>query len=354
MSSAALSYPFEAPAFGAWVEVAPGVRWIRLPLPYDLDHINVWAIDDGEGWALVDTGVNSAASLGAWMPLLAEGPMSRPLTALAVTHMHPDHIGLAGWFSRRAGVPLHITRLEFLTCHTLVADTGREAPPDAIRYGVRAGWDAVALEGYRSRFGGFGRQIHALPDSYRRLRDGSELVWGGRSWRVITGGGHSPEHACLYCAEAKLLISGDQVLPRISSNVSVHPTEPEADPMSEWFDTLARLRELVPADVLVLPSHNRPFVGLHDRLDALERGQQTALTRLRRTLATGPKRVVDVFGALFARQVDSTSGSLLGLATGETLACMNYLIGRGEADQRVDEHGVAWYELATRGGRADH
>ncbi|MBC5767302.1 MBL fold metallo-hydrolase [Ramlibacter albus] len=340
----ALSYPFEAPAAGDWIDVAPGVRWIRLPMPFRLDHINVWAIDDGDGWVLVDTGLNTDATLSAWLALLAEGPMSRPLHGVYVTHMHPDHVGLAGWFTRRANVPLHMSRLEYLSCRSAVADTGREAPADGVNFYKRAGWQPLSIDAYRSRFGGFGKQIHAMPDSFLRLQDGDVLKFGEHEWRVIVGTGHSPEHACLYCAELKLLISGDQVLPRISSNVSVHASEPEADPMGEWYASLDKLKAQLPDDVLVLPAHNDCFHGLHTRLDALKRGQDKALTRLRRTLEQ-PKRVVDMFGALFARPIDQNDAPLLSMATGEAVACVNYLRGRGEIARHFDDDGVAWYSM---------
>lgn len=312
-------------------------------MPFRLDHINVWAIDDGEGWALVDTGLNTEASISTWLSLLAQGPMARPLTGVYVTHMHPDHVGLAGWFTRRANVPLFMSRLEYLSCRSLLADTVREAPADGVRFYQAAGWPPAAIDAYRSRFGAFGKQIHALPDSYRRLQDGDELRIGANVWRVVTGAGHSPEHACLYCPALKLLISGDQVLPKISSNVSVHAIEPEANPMQDWFDTLAKLKAEIPSDVLVLPAHNDAFIGLHARVDALRTDQEEALLQLRNALAGGRKRIVDVFPALFRRPVELADAPVLSLATGEAVACMNYLLRRGEAVRDVDAAGVAWY-----------
>lgn len=339
-----LSYPIAAPAPGSWTEVAPGVRWIRLPMPFRLDHINVWAVDDGEGWSLIDTGLNTDETVKAWQTLLVSGPMARPLTGVYVTHMHPDHVGLAGWFTRRTGAPLWITRLEYLSCRSALADSGREAPADGVAFYRRAGWEPDAIDTYRSRFGSFGRQIHALPDSFRRLEDGATLCIGGQDWKVIVGTGHSPEHACLYCPVLKLLVSGDQVLPRISSNVSVHPMEPEADPMADWYRSLASIKAQVPDDVLVLPAHNDCFRGLHARLDALRSGQDKAFERLRRTLAE-PRRVVDVFGALFARPIDAADPPLLSLATGESIACLNHLVRAGEARRWLDGEGVAWCQL---------
>jgi glyoxylase-like metal-dependent hydrolase (beta-lactamase superfamily II) len=339
----ALEYPFPAlPQRGRTVEVAPGVRWLRMPLPYALNHINLWAIDDGDGWALVDTGVRTDDVAQAWRELWANTQDSRSLTRVFVTHMHPDHVGMAGWLTRKFDVELWMTRLEYLTCRVMVSDTGREAPPEALDFFRRAGWDEAAIETYKLRFGNFGKHIHPLPDSFRRLSDGQELQIGAHRWQVIVGSGHSPEHACLYCPELKLLISGDQVLPPISSNVSVYPTEPEADPMADWLASLARLELEVPDDVLVLPAHNEPFRGLHKRLRALARGQEISFDRLRRTLAE-PKRAVDVFGALFARRIDQNEIQLLGMATGEALACLNHLLQRGEVGRRVGDDGVLRY-----------
>ncbi|MBO9677421.1 MAG: MBL fold metallo-hydrolase [Acidovorax sp.] len=345
--AAALQYPFEPPAPGHAVEVAPGVRWIRLSMPFRLDHINVWAIDTHDGWVLVDTGLNDPGTVAAWLALMAQGPLVRPLQGVYATHMHPDHIGLAGWFTRRAGVPLHMSRLEYLTCRVMHADTNREAPPDGVLFYRRAGWSEAALESYRSRFGSFGKHIHALPDSFRRLHDGDHVQWGLHGWRVITTGGHSPEHACLYCQDLKLLIAGDQVLPRISSNVSVFASEPRANPLKEWYESLDRLKRLVPADVLVLPSHNEPFHGLHERLDSLRAGQDQALERLCQSLRSGRQRIVDMFPALFRRAIGEQDGQQLGLATGEATACMNYLIAERAVECAVDGSGVAWYALKS-------
>jgi glyoxylase-like metal-dependent hydrolase (beta-lactamase superfamily II) len=342
--STGLTYPFEAPPTrGRSIEVAPGVHWIRMPLPYALDHINLWAIDDGPGWAVVDTGARTEEAAQVWRELFANAADSRPVSRVFVTHMHPDHVGMAGWLTRKFGVRLWMSRLEYLACRATVSDTGREAPPDAIEFYRRAGWPAAPIEAYRARFGNFGRHIHPLPDSFRRLRDGEELRIGSQLWRVVVGSGHSPEHACLYCPELKVLISGDQVLPRISSNVSVNPTEPDADPMSDWLASLAKIKREVPDDVLVLPSHNECFRGLHARIDALSRGQAQALKKLLGSLDE-PKRAIDVFGSLFARPISEQNASLMGMATGESIACLNHLMHSGQIGCTFDKDGVAWYQ----------
>ncbi|MDB5434088.1 MAG: fold metallo-hydrolase [Phenylobacterium sp.] len=343
-----LTYPFEqGPKTGEAIDVAAGLKWLRMPLGGALAFINVWAIEDGPGpeggWAIVDTGMGGSATQQAWRQAFA-GPLAgRTVSRVFVTHMHPDHIGMAGWLTRKFDCRLWISRLEFLMCRSLAADTGREAPADALNFFKAAGWDDEALETYRARFGGFGRALHALPDSFQRLSDGDEVMIGEHLWKVVVGSGHSPEHACLWCPDLNLIITGDQVLPKISSNVSVFPTEPNGDPLTDWLTSLARIKTRVPDEVLVLPAHNDPFFGLHARIDHLIAGHERGLARLRQLIAE-PKRAVDVFRALFRRQIDQ---NLLGLATGESLAHLNCLIARGQAVRTRDENGVDWYRATA-------
>ncbi|MBN8528037.1 MAG: MBL fold metallo-hydrolase [Caulobacterales bacterium] len=336
-----LTYPCgDLPAPGQAIEVAPGVLWLRLPLPMTLDHINVWALADGDGWMIVDTGLRTPASVEAWDAALA-GPLAgRPVTRVLCTHMHPDHIGLAGWLCERFDAPLLMSRLEYVTGRMLVADAG-PAPEDGASFYRRAGWTPEQIDRWRKGYGMFGKAVAPLPTAYQRVREDDRLTIGGETWRIVVGDGHSPEHLCLWREADGVFISGDQILPKISSNISIWPTEPDADPLGDWMASLARLRALLPDDLLVLPSHGEPFTGVHARLDALMRGHETALKRLRRTLKT-PRRAVDVFPALFARPVGD---SVLGMATGEALAHLNYLNTKGQATSRIDDEGVVWWSL---------
>lgn len=342
-AGAPISYPFATPPLpGVPEQIAPGVQWLRLPLPVSLGAINVWLLADGPGTALVDTGIHDDQTVVLWRALL-EGVLSEaPLTRVIATHLHPDHVGMAGWLTRQTGTRLWMTRLEYLQCRMLASDCARPAPEETLAFYRRAGWDEQTLERYRQRFGSFGRMISPLPDSYRRIRDGERLNIGGHFWDVVVGAGHSPEHACLYDAGRKLLISGDQVLPRISSNVSVQPSEPDADPLQDWLESLATLRRCVPDDVLVLPSHNKPFRGLHMRIEQLLADAHGALDRLRGGLDE-PQRVIDLFRLLFSTAVRSDDPTRFTLATGETLACLNHLLLRGEVSVELDDQGVAWY-----------
>lgn len=336
-----LLYPLERkPTPGEALEVAEGVRWVRMPLPFALNHINLWLLDDGDGgWAVVDTGLKLRETKELWERIFQAGIDARPVSRVIVTHLHPDHVGLAGWLTRKWDVDLWMTRTDYLMCRVLAYDTGREAPEDGVRFYRAAGFSEAQLERYSKRFGMFGHGVAAMPDSFRRIRDGDTLFIGGRNWHVITGGGHAPEHATLYCPELRLYISGDQVLPTITSNVSVWPTEPHADPLSEWLESCRRIKAAVPDDVLVLPAHQRPFRGLHARLDQLVEGHEEGLTDLHK-LISEPRRAVDTFSALFKREV---TDDLLIMATGEAIAHLNTLLSRGMAEVERDANGVDWY-----------
>jgi glyoxylase-like metal-dependent hydrolase (beta-lactamase superfamily II) len=341
-----LNYPFgdTTPDLGETITVAPGIEWVRMPLPFSLKFINLWLVDDGDSWTIVDTGLPLPETKSAWRKLLdARVTPEKPLKRVIITHMHPDHVGSAGWLCHKYGAELWMSRLEYITCRMLVADTGRQAPPVAIDFYRRSGWDDAALEHYKSRFGGFGRGVSLMPDAYFRLSDGDELKMAGARWQVITGAGHSPEHVCLFSPDLNILISGDQILPRISSNVSVHPTEPEADPLGEWLDSCHKLMKFLPEDTLVLPAHNEPFTGAHKRLQHLIDGHETALTRLRRRLEKGPATVLDTVVAVFGRSI---AGEELNMATGEALAHLNYLKHRGELALSSSETGVTLYAPA--------
>lgn len=338
-----LSYPWGRkvnPEPGQPEKIAEGVYWARFPMPMSLDHINIWLLEDGDGWTVVDTCLNLGNARKTWEQLFSGVMAGKPVTRVICTHLHPDHVGLAGWLTERFGCELWMSREEFLMCLAMTADTGREAPEVALRFYRAAGYNEEQLERYRKKFGNFGRAISPLPDSFRRLVDRETITIGDRYWQVIVGSGHSPEHVCLYCPALKLLISGDQVLPRITPNVSVFPTEPKGDPLKEWLRSSARIREMLPDDVLVLPAHEAPFYRLHVRLSQLIESHNEDLNSLFDYLSE-PRRAVDCFPALFKREIDDGS---LGLATGETMAHLNCLLGRRRVSRSRDEQGVDWYQ----------
>lgn len=338
-----LSYPFgRKPDIqpGEPVKVAEGVYWVRFAMPMSLDHINLWLLEDGDGWTVVDTCLNIDSARDTWEHLFKGFMQGKPLKRVICTHMHPDHVGLAGWLCERFEAELWMSREEFLMCRTMAADTGKPAPEVALRFYRAAGWKEKWLESYKRKFGDFGRAIYPLPESFRRIVHRETINIGDNYWQVIVGSGHSPEHATLYCPGLKLLISGDQILPRISPNVSVFPTEPKGDPLSEWLRTQSVIREILPDDLLVLPAHEAPFHGLYVRLSQLIEGHKRDLLTLFNFLEQ-PCRAVDCFPALFRREL---KGSNIQLATGETLAHLNCLLGRHRITRTRDEQGVDWYQ----------
>ena len=329
------------PETGQVLDIAPGLKWLRLPLPFMLNHINVWLLQDGDGWALVDSGLFTNTTREVWKQVFERYLDGAPLTRLLVTHLHPDHVGCAGWLARKFGIGLWMSRDEYLLARVLVADTGKPAPPEGVAFYTEAGLGQESLEHYIEHFGAFGRVVSPMPESFHRLRDGMKLTIGEREWRIIIGRGHSPEHACLYNEDLNLLISGDQILPTISSNISVWPTEPAANPLEFWFQSLHMLKRELPEDVLVLPAHGKPFRGAHLRLDQLIEEHETGLAKLRK-LCSEPRRAVDVFPALFKARI--TQRNLM-MATGEAISHLNYLLEQGEISVRRDEAGVNWYQM---------
>jgi glyoxylase-like metal-dependent hydrolase (beta-lactamase superfamily II) len=348
-----LTYPLgrTGPEYGALIEIAAGVGWTRSPVPGSLNHINLWILEDsgspdrgpgqaesGTGVAIVDTGLNIAPAREAWDALFA-GPLAgRDVTRIICTHFHPDHLGLAGWLADRFGVRLWMTRGEWLFGRMLTADIRDTPPPEAGAYQRAAGWSEERIgEEATKGWGRFAAIVSPVPVGIVRMQEGDEIAIGARRWRVVIGSGHSPEHACLVDEAGKLLIAGDQVLPRITSNVSLSLSEPEADPLGEWLASIAKLKRL-PDDLLVLPSHGEPFLGLHARLDALAAGHLGRLDALHAFLSE-PRRATDCFGILFGRQIDDGS---FGLATGEAMAHLRYLEVEGRAVREVRD-GVYFY-----------
>ena len=330
---APLVLPFpEPPAPGTAVPVAPGVLWVRMPLPFLLDHVNLYLIEDGPGWALLDTGIGDEVTRELWTALLA-GPLAgRPITRLILTHFHPDHLGLAGWF----GLPVHMTRTEYLTAQNIRFN--REGiGSDAHRaFYVRRGLAAAAVDALMDRGHSYLGMTTGLPPSYTRLESGATLAIGGRMFEVATGGGHSQEQAMLLCRNDRLFFPADQVLARITPNISVFPWEPDEDPLGEYLASLRRVAEWVDDDVLVLPAHNLPFRGLHGRLAELQAHHETRLKALMDACAAGPRTEAELIPVLFRRQLDAHQ---MGFAMGETVAHVNRLVRAGRLHRRRGPEG---------------
>lgn len=331
------------PAAGRASEVAPGVLWARIPLPFKLDHVNVWLLEDKGGWTLIDTGIADAVARDCWDALLGEVLGGAPVVRVLVTHFHPDHIGSAPWLMERTGAELWMTRPEWLTARLLAIDTGPEMLAHTLGFYAAAGSAPAHLDYVRARGAGYASLVDPLPRSHRELVLGDGIRIGGRTWRIVVEGGHAPAHACLWSLDLGVLIAGDQILPRISPNVSVGPMASGADPLAAYQKALGRFA-VWSGDPLVLPSHDAPFHGLQGRARQLGRHHEE---RLAAVLAAceRPVRVSDIAAVLFDRELDSHE---MGFAIGETLAHVNRLIAEGKVRATTDADGV-WRVQAVPG-----
>ena len=342
MSDGVTCIAVEPPPSGIAAVVAPGIHWLRMPLPFKLDHINLWLLEDDDGWTVVDTGISRDTVKQAWEEVFSGTLDGKPVKRVIVTHYHPDHMGLAGWLTRRFGVALSMTSSEWAFAH-LACLNSSESFLDAAREFYRsAGFDDALLQAVERSRGTYPSSVSPLPVAYRRLGNGDRLHIGGHEWRVIVGHGHSPEHACLFCEALEVLIAGDQILPRITPNIGVWPREPEADPLRLYLDGLPRFRRL-PAATLVLPSHDRPFTGLPGRLDELAEHHRARLAETAAACAE-PGTALEVSQHLFQRELDRHQ---LFFAIGESLAHLHFLMNEGSVVRTQREDGVHLFRRQT-------
>ena len=345
-----LNYPLGdvLPATGTTREVAPGVRWLRMALPFALDHINLWLLRDRQdgidGWTIVDCGISNDATRAAWEQIFAEQLEGLPILRVIVTHMHPDHIGLAHWLTERWDCRLWISATDFGTARlSSQSTTGFGGERTAAFFASHGLTDPEALAKVRARSNYYAGMVPRVPDAFRRLIDGMAVEIGGSHWQCIAGYGHAPEHMALHCPELGVLISGDMVLPRISTNVSVHDVEPEADSLTLFLASLRRF-DALPAETLVLPSHGRPFIGLHTRTRQLHEHHADRLAEVRVACAERPCHAADLLPVLFKRQLDLHQTTF---AIGESIAHLHALWHTGALHRRAGADGV-WRFTAGR------
>lgn len=335
-----LTYQFEdLPPAGTVREVAPGIKWLQMPLPFVLDHINLYLLEDGDSWTLVDTGLGGPDTQKYWEQIFEGALDGKPISRVIVTHMHPDHSGQAGWICRRFGAQLHMTRGEYYYARAVSGDKPEEFPESAVEFYRRGGLNGSIIDDIRKRgWGHFAMNVEPLPPEYYRLEDGQILRIGEHTWQVVVGSGHSPEHACLFCPALDVLISGDQVLPRITSNVSVHPNEPEDNPLKVWLESHEDFMKL-PDSALVLPSHDRPFHGLHARLRYLIHHHEDRMLAVEE-VCDEPKTAGELLPVMFKRELDSFQTMM---ALGECISHLHLLMHRGRLARELSDDGLYLY-----------
>ena len=308
--------------------VAPGVRWLRLALPFRLDHVNVYLLDDGDGTTVIDTGIFDDQTCAVWEQLLPTlAAAGRPVRRIVATHCHPDHVGMAGWLVDRTGAPLLMSGTDYLTSLAIHLDPAAlEAEPYRSFYAGH-GLDPAATARMLRNGHGYLRMVSPLPRVYGRVIEGEQLTIGTRRWDVLTGGGHAPEQVMLHCAADGLLLCADQVLARITPNISVQATDPDGDPLGIYLRSLDAIRAAVPAHTLVLPGHNLPFQGLHQRIAELEAHHESRCAAIVQACRAGPHTAVSLVPVVFGRTIDDPHQ--MGFAFSEALAHANLLLRQG-------------------------
>jgi glyoxylase-like metal-dependent hydrolase (beta-lactamase superfamily II) len=339
LEPAPLAFPFPAPPErGETIEVAPGLLWARIPLPFRLDHVNVYFVDDGDGWAVVDTGIDNEPARAAWEALLA-GPLAgRRLTRLIVTHMHPDHIGLAGWLTEKFDIPLLTSQTAYIECLNLSLAPGKLQAPVYRDFYLRNGLDEATTALIATMGHDYLGMVAPLPPTFERLVAGDDLIIGGRKFDVLSGDGHAPEQLMLFNAEEQLFLAADQVLAKISPNVSVAAMSPEGDPLGLYLRSLRAMRARLPVQTLVLPGHQLPFYGLHERASELEAHHESRCAALAQACREKPCSPAELIPVMFARKLDPHQ---MGFAFSELFAHVNYMVRRGALKWVGGEKGPA-------------
>lgn len=341
MHSVELDYPLShLPAGGEAETVIPGIRWVRMPLPFALDHINLWMLDDADALVIVDSGFATDETRAHWTRLLAA--QQRRISRLIITHCHPDHIGLAAWLAERDGAPVWMTQGEYLGAHALLAQLPGYSVADMLTHFQRHGLDETRCAALEARGNAYRKGVPTLPSAYHRLFDGDTVTIDGHEWRVIVGYGHAPEHASLYCQQLGVLISGDMLLPRISTNVSVFAATPNDDPLGWFLHSLQRIKAL-PDNTLVLPSHGQPFRGLKARIEQLELHHAERCEALLAVMDV-PRHAGELLSTLFARKLDTHQ---VMFAMGEAIAHLNYLVIRGKVRRLASSDGMIRFERTS-------
>ena len=340
-----IQFPFEnPPAEGEATKIADGILWMRLPLPMRLDHVNVYALEDGDGWCIVDTGFHSKRMVATWKKILA-GPLGgKPVTRVLVTHHHPDHVGMAGWLQSELGAELITTRTAWLFARMLLLDNQKSLPPETITFYQSAGMPTPLIQERRTQKPfNYADIVHPMPLGFKRIQQGDTITIGKRTYDVHIGNGHAPEHATLWSQDDNIIIAGDQIIPGISSNLGVYATEPDADPVQGWLEACENFQTMAKDDHFVLPGHKLPFMGLAARMRQLIENHHHALERLYDHLEK-PATAAECFSPLYKRAIGNGE---YGLALVEAVAHVNHLHQQGKITRSRNGEG-AWIYQQTR------
>jgi len=336
-----LIFPYhDKPSGHLPVQINEDIYWYRLPLPMALDHVNVYAIEESRGWTVIDTGFYSDRGVDIWKKIISENFGGKPVKRVVVSHYHPDHVGMAGWFKRQFNADIYATRISWLFARMLTLDVHEKPTPEALNYVKASGVSKSRLDQIKqSRPFNFADCVHPIPLGFKRLQEGDWLKIGSRNWEVRIGSGHAPDHATFWSDDGKICIGADQFLPDITSNVGVYASEPDANPLGDWLNSCQRFLKMANEDILVLPGHKAPFRGLKTRLQELIDHHHGCLAVLTREL-TKPTTAIDCFDSVFGRKIPDKE---FGLALAETNAHLNFLLWQNKIN-RTQREGVNYWQ----------
>ena len=334
-----IKFPFEIfPTDKKVLKIQEGVYWVKLLLPSMISHVNIYILDDIDGITIIDTGLFCNSCIDHWRNILTNDFNSKDINRVIVTHHHPDHMGLMGWFKENFNIEIWTSRSSWLTGRMLTLDNNKVMSQESLIFCLSAGMPSALIEKKRlEKPFNFGDFVKKIPLGYRRVIDNEVLTIGNKKWIVKLTDGHAPEQLILYCPDLKIFISSDQILPGISPNISVYPTEPNANPLAEYFESCEKLVKIKDSDYLVLPGHNLPFYGLNSRIKQLVDHHETALKRIEEYIDKNPKSAFDIFPVLFKRKINEPE---MVLALGEAVAHLNYLLNCGIIKREVSDKGV--------------
>jgi glyoxylase-like metal-dependent hydrolase (beta-lactamase superfamily II) len=331
------------PALGDAIEIVPGILWLRLPLPFRLNHVNIYILEDKDGWTIFDTGLADAATRTVWSKVIGSILRGAPITKVIVSHFHIDHVGLAGWFQERFSPTFYMSQTEYLLSRVFQAEEWYDVLSAETKFFNSCGLNLATAEEISRRRLGMRSLRTSMPKSFKRLRAGDLMRIGNREWRVLTGGGHAVEQLMLYSETDKIFISADQILPEISPNISVGSIQPDANPLADFLDSLTQIKAGISREVFVLPGHRNPFFGLFDRIGKLRNHHVSRCNAILTACREAPCTGLDLIPVVFGRDI---AAEVIGSAIGEAVAHANYLRSLGALSVDRDPDGILYFRAS--------
>ena len=329
----------ELPSATTPIEISEGILWFRFPMPIALDHINIYLLEDNDGWVLIDTGMADPVSIETWEIILKKYTAKRPIIRIIGTHFHPDHVGLAGWLLDRIDAEFWMSQIEWLSARQAYLDAEEVSLVNMRKFYDLAGLGTSEKNLYYEIGNDYREMVSPIPSVYKRIEKETIFLIGGRTWQPIFGSGHSPDHVTLYNKKDQIVLGGDMLLPRITPIIAVWWQEPDGNPLDGYLKFLEGI-EVATEETIVLPAHDLPYKGLLTRIKDLIQHHQN---RLEITFECCSETVTAscIMKALFRRDLDAFQTRF---AIGETIAHINYLLHKKEISRHLSQDHSYLYQ----------